>query len=165
MIALEAADRSAQGKLHIRRAVPADLPLIAAIEGVSFSAPWPEDHLGAYFGDRASIVLVAEEGLIVGFLIARDEPTADGRRMLHIHDLAVAPSRRRQAVGSSLLAKLIGIARSQGIPRLRLEVRVENEGARLFYEHHGFQVVRRVARYYEDGGAALRMERHIAADR
>lgn len=151
--------------MQIRRGTRADLPAIVAIENQCFPDPWPSDLIESYFDDRRAVILVAERSEPIAFLIARNEPTRPGERALHIHDFAVAPSYRRQTVGSSLLSELMGVAGTQKVARIRLEVRVENEAARQFYHHHGFSVVRRVARYYEDGGAALRMERHIAADR
>lgn len=144
--------------MRVRNAAPADLPAIAAIEGRSFPDPWPEELLAAYFGDPRALILVAEEGGLVGFLIARDESTLWGSRALHIHDLAVDPDHRRRGVGTALLAELKTVARERGVPRIRLEVRLHNEGARRFYEEHGFRAVRRLARYYEDGSPALRME-------
>jgi len=147
--------------VRIRLGQPNDLPRIAAIEGASFPAPWPEDFLDAYLTDGESIVLVAEDGQVVGFLIARDECAADGRRAFHIHDLAVDPSHRRKGVASALLAELIRIALAQGMTFLRLEVRLGNHGARVFYERHGFRETTRFPHYYEDGGAASRMERTL----
>lgn len=153
-----AADRSAQRKLRIRSARLADLPALAAIERASFPDPWPEEFLRAYLDDPHALALVAEDPQPVGFLIVRDEAAARGGRALHIHDLAVAPPCRRRGVGSALLAELVRVARCRGVARIRLEVRVTNEAARRFYEKHGFQAVRRLARYYGDGGAALQME-------
>lgn len=144
--------------MRIRPAARTDLPAIAAIESQSFPNPWPQDSIEAYFDDDQTVILVAERPEPVAFLIARYECPPRGGAVLHIHDFAVAPAHRRQKVGSALLVELIGIARTRGIPRVGLEVREGNEGARRFYEHHGFNVVRRMARYYEDGGAALRME-------
>ncbi len=149
--------------VRVRRATLADLPPIAAIEKASFPDPWPADFLAAYFDDRHALVLVAEVPCVVAFLIARDEFSRQRERVLHIHDLAVTPAHRRRGAATALLAELTAIAQALGGRRIRIEVRVDNESARRFYEHHGFQVVRRLARYYDDGGAALRMERRIAA--
>jgi ribosomal-protein-alanine N-acetyltransferase len=143
--------------MRVRPATPADLPRLAAIEALSFPDPWPEDYLDAYLADGDSLFLVAEVPELAGFVIARDESAPRGGRALHIHDLAVDPRHRRRGVGTALLAAMIGIATAQGIPRLRLEVRVENVPARRFYEAHGFQVVGRANRYYPDGADALRM--------
>lgn len=149
--------------MRIRRATHADLPAIVAIENQSFADPWSQDSIEAYFDDNRTVILTAEDLEPIAFLIARNESTPRGGRVLHIHDFAVAPAHRRQGVATTLLAELVAIARALGVRRIRLEVRVENETARRFYRHHGFSVVRRVTRYYEDGAAALRMERRIAA--
>lgn len=148
--------------MQIRPAVRTDLPAIIAIESQSFPNPWPRDSIEAYFDDDRAVILVAERLEPIAFLIGLHECTPRGGPVFHIHDFAVAPPHRRQKVGSSLLAKLIALARAQGISKVQLEVRVGNEAACRFYERHGFNVVRRMAHYYEDGGAALRMELDLA---
>lgn len=149
--------------MHVRPAARTDLPAIAAMESQCFPNPWPQDSIAAYFDDDRTVILVGERSEPIAFLIARREYPPRGGPVLHIHNLAVAPPHRRQKVGSALLAELI--ARAGEIPRIQLEVRVENEAARCFYEHHGFTVVRRMAHYYEDGGAALRMELDLSRAR
>ena len=47
--------------------------------------------------------------------------------------------------------------RVAGIVEVTLELRAGNAVARKFYEHHGFEVVRRVRRYYQGREDALRM--------
>jgi len=145
--------------VQVRPARPTDLPAIAAIEVRSFPDPWPEALLAGYFDDRQALILLAEEEEPLGFLIARVESPPRGGRTLHIHDLAVDPPHRRRGVGSALLAALTQAALREHISRLQLEVRVGNEAGLRFYERHGFRVTRRLAHYYEDRGAALRMER------
>lgn len=145
--------------MQVRPARPTDLPAIAAIEARSFPDPWPEALLAGYFDDRQALILLAEEEEPLGFLIARVESPPRGGRTLHIHDLAVDPPHRRRGVGSALLAALTQAALREHISRLQLEVRVGNEAGLRFYERHGFRVTRRLAHYYEDRGAALRMER------
>jgi len=144
--------------VRIRPATPTDLSAIAAIEETSFPDPWAAESLGAYLEDPQALILVADDPEPIGFVIARVESSRRTGRALHIHDLAVAPPCRRQGAGTALLNEVIAIARDQGVPRVRLEVRVQNESAQAFYARLGFRVVRRLPRYYEDGGAALRME-------
>lgn len=144
--------------MQIRRASRTDLPAIVAIEDQSFPDPWSQSSIAAYFGDPHAVILLAVDPQPVGFLIARREATPRGGWVFHIHDLAVAPTHRRQGAAGALLAELGAIARAQRASGIRLEVRVDNESAHRFYEHQGFKVVRELARYYEDGGAALRME-------
>lgn len=151
--------------MQIRPATRADLPTIAAIEAESFPDPWPRDWIEAYFDDDQAVVLLAGDPQPIGFLIARGESFRQRERLLHIHDLAVTPAHRRQGAATALLTELTAIAQASGVRRIWLEVRVENEAARRFYEYHGFRVVHRVAHYYEDGGAALRMEQPLTAGR
>ncbi len=165
MNALEVADGSPRREVRIRRATPADLPRLAAIEVASFREPWPEDFLDAYLSDGESLFLVAEAPQLAGFIIAREELAPDGRRAFHVHDLAVDPPQRRHGVASALLAELTRIALPQGTNLLRLEVRLGNHGARLFYERHGFREVGRIPRFYEDGSDAIRMERTLDLSR
>jgi ribosomal-protein-alanine N-acetyltransferase len=40
-------------------------------------------------------------------------------------------------------------------------VRAANDQARAFYERYGFEKVRRVSRYYEDGGDGWRMAKEL----
>lgn len=146
--------------MRVRFGRRTDLPAIAAIEAASFPQPWPPAALAAYLADEGTVVLVAEEGPPVGFLIACRERAAGGL-VFHIHDLAVAPPRRRTGVASALLGELMRIAVAEGIPLLRLEVRTENEAARRFYARWGFRATRRLPHHYEDGADGLRMERAV----
>ncbi len=141
----------------IRLARPEDLPAICAIEEKSFAHPWPEELLAAYLGEKGCLVLVAEEREVIGFLIACCERSG-GRAVFHVHDLATAPESRRQGVATALLEDLIRSAIAARVSSLRLEVRPQNEAALRFYARHGFETIRRIYRYYEDGGDALRME-------
>ncbi|GAB4305154.1 MAG: ribosomal protein S18-alanine N-acetyltransferase [Candidatus Bipolaricaulota bacterium] len=143
--------------MRVRFGRRTDLPAIAAIEAASFPHPWPSDLLAAYLDDEGTVVLVAEEGSPIGFLIACRERAAEVP-VFHIHDLAVAPPHRRRGAASALLGELMRIAVAERIALLRLEVRIANEAARRFYERWGFRPTRRLGRYYEDGGDALRME-------
>lgn len=144
--------------MQIRPATHTDLPAIAAIEGASFPDPWAAESLEAYLADSRALLLVADDPEPIGFVIARLEPSGRTGPALHIHDLAVAPPCRRRGAGTALLNEVIAIAREQGVPRVRLEVRVQNKTAQVFYARLGFKVVQRLPRYYEDGGEALRME-------
>jgi ribosomal-protein-alanine N-acetyltransferase len=47
------------------------------------------------------------------------------------------------------------------VAQLQLVVRVNNRPALAFYEKHGFQLKRRVPRYYEDGGDGIAMVRTV----
>ncbi len=69
---------------------------------------------------------------------ASDDPTGDS---FYIEWLAVMPHARRQGVATSLLDHAAGQARARGLDYLALEVLIENEDARRFYDRYGFEQV------------------------
>ena len=88
--------------------------------------------------------LVAErDGRIVGFLVARQVA-----HELEILNLAVAPLFRRQGIGRELLRQVLDSAATASASNVYLEVRSSNKLATAFYQHHGFQILSRRARYY-----------------
>jgi ribosomal-protein-alanine N-acetyltransferase len=54
-------------------------------------------------------------------------------------------------VASALMESTLRRLRLRGVSRFGLMVKVTNETARAFYQKYGFNNVRRVRRYYEDG--------------
>lgn len=61
-----------------------------------------------------------------------------------IQMLAVLPEARRQGIATRLIEHAADRARSKGLKRLVLDVIIDNEGARRFYEHAGFREVKRI---------------------
>ncbi len=82
--------------------------------------------------DLFLVAIVGEE--LVGTVIGG----FDGRRG-HVYHLAVAPSYRRQRIGSRLMDELEARLRAKGCLRCYLLVRPGNEGARRHYEQLGWQ--------------------------
>ena len=74
---------------------------------------------------------------------------ASVRRDGYILFLAVAPDAREHGYAKRLIAI---VADENG--SVTCHARTTNEGALGFYEHVGFDVVRRIDNYYEDGGDA-----------
>ncbi len=74
---------------------------------------------------------------------------ASVRRDGYILFLAVAPEHRGEGFGQRLVATVAEAHR-----RVTCHARTTNEDALGFYEALGFERVRRIDNYYEDGGAA-----------
>ena len=72
------------------------------------------------------------------------------RRDGYILFLAVAPEHRGEGFGERLVATVAEKHR-----RVSCHARTTNEGALAFYRALGFERVRRIDSYYEDGGAAF----------
>lgn len=126
-----------------------DLAAVARLEDLSFDDPWSLDALlGELRTDRLRLPLVAEQdGEVCGYLMAWK--VID---QLHILNIATDPARRRQGIGSALLAAAATAAAELGMQEITLEVRAGNREAISFYKGHGF--VRRGLRpgYYQDNG-------------
>ena len=80
----------------------------------------------------------------------------------HLDLLAVAPAYRRSGVARQLLQWLEKCAVVAGIFKVELEVRSENEGSQLFYEHMGYHRLVQLPGYYQGKESALRMARDLS---
>ncbi|MFB6084392.1 MAG: ribosomal protein S18-alanine N-acetyltransferase [Halorientalis sp.] len=139
----------------VREAVQADLLAVYRIEKASFPQPWPFAAFQQYVGEPG--FLVAEVGASVAGYVVADAVPNHGRPLGHVKDLAVHPDRRGQGVGSTLLRRVLGVMRTQGVAEVKLEVRAGNEAALDLYRAFGFEHRRTVPRYYDDGENALVM--------
>jgi [ribosomal protein S18]-alanine N-acetyltransferase len=143
--------------IEIRRACVDDLPAILRIETKSFDRDaWDRELFLDYLNRPArSVFLVAAiNRKVVGYALAFHSETR-----AEIHSIAVAPAQRGQGVAAALLRRIIALLRRRGFETVSLNVRLENEAAIRLYRKLGFQRVRRVNGYYEDGAPAWRMRR------
>ena len=141
------------GTLAIRRMRLEDVPVVHAIDTMSFSLPWPERSFRFEVSENpAARGWVAEAevdgrvhiiGMLVLWLLV-DEA--------HIATLAVRPEFRRRGVGGRLLVEALHAARAEGARRALLEVRAGNAAAQAMYRKFGFAVAGRRPRYYKDNG-------------
>ena len=145
--------------LHVRQAERADLLAVLGIEKASFPQPWPYEAFTSFLGEPA--FLVAEvEGETVGYVVADVTPT-HGQRLGHVKDIAVHPDRRGDGVGTTLLTHALTELTLQGADSVKLEVREGNDDAKRLYRAFGFEPLRRVQSYYEDGEDAIVMIRNV----
>ena len=141
---------------------PEDLDEVLAIERASFSMPWSR---GAFLYEIqqnrvARCRVMRDAGEIVGYLCLWE--IADE---IHVTNVAVHPTRRRQGIARSLLSGLLGEAQARDIRLLVLEVRPSNREAIGLYESFGFRVTgRRRGYYYDTGEDALVMETRLPVD-
>lgn len=107
-------------------------------------------------GTDSSVVVARREQRLAAFAIMHfGEDTA------HLNLLAVAPEHRRQGLGRQLMDWLTLTAIEAGVFRINLELRTNNEAARLFYARLGFEKLDVVQGYYQGREAALRMSRKL----
>lgn len=121
----------------IRDASPEDIGALEELERLCFSIPWTAEQLSSQMPDGEHEFLTADCGgaLLgyVGMMHVLDEG--------YISNVAVAPSARRQGIGSALIDELLSRAEALALSFVTLEVRQGNEPAKALYEKHGFQAV------------------------
>ncbi|HEX8835251.1 MAG TPA: ribosomal protein S18-alanine N-acetyltransferase [Abditibacteriaceae bacterium] len=137
-----------------RRAAPADLDAIVAIDSVSFKQPWARTSFERAFVDPNSVVLLVEHnGVPCGFGVAwcvGDEA--------EIATLAVDAAVRGKGVGEQIMRALLDECVTRGAVVVFLEVRPSNLAAQSLYRRLGFESVGLRPNYYADGEAAVIMK-------
>lgn len=135
-----------RNSVDIVSAVCEDIPAIARLEKLCFSAPWSENALLETMSREETVFLVAKSGEkicgYVGCYYVLDEG--------YITNVAVDPECRRCGIGRALIEELVARARGKQLAFLTLEVRVSNDAAIALYEQNGFEKVGRRPRFYSD---------------
>lgn len=143
---------------HLRRATPADLDAIMALEDVIYpDDAWSPLNMAAELQNPHGYYLVAVDAddAIVAYagLLA---PIGTGQG--DIQTVTVSPEARRQGLARTLLLQLLNEARRRGVEEVFLEVRVDNEPAQTLYRELGFEVISVRKGYYRGGVDALTMK-------
>jgi ribosomal-protein-alanine N-acetyltransferase len=143
------------GGIAIRRAERADLLDVFRIEEASFPEPWPYSAFERFLGEPGFLV-AAEGTAVLGFAVSDVTPN-HGRDIGHLKDLAVRPEDRNRGIGRRLVARSLVRMAAEGATTAKLEVRESNDPARSLYREVGFDVARRLPRYYQNGEDAFLM--------
>lgn len=148
--------------LEIREAQRGDLEAMVRLERAARPDPFSRDLLAREFGIGVSYQWVARSegdgdgslaGLLVFWIVGGEA---------QIHDLAVAPARRREGIATALVTHLVEFATAEGARVVTLEVRQNNRAAIALYESLDFEIIGRREAYYSDTGeAALLMTRRL----
>jgi ribosomal-protein-alanine N-acetyltransferase len=124
------------------------LPAVMRIERRSHPKPWSvgvfTSELSQHEGARYYVVL-RSGGKVAGYgglMFVADEA--------HVTNVAIAPSLRRQGLGTRLLAHLAREGARRGCQAMTLEVRIGNHPAQSLYKNFGF-VTEGVRRNYYPG--------------
>jgi len=120
----------------IRRATEADAAevsrvFVAARDLMPYLPQIDDEHrpvLGGWFIERGPIFVDEDDGRVLGFSGVKDG------ELTHLY---VDPAAQNRGVGSRLMEH----AKAESPDGLYLWVFQKNEGARRFYERHGFQLV------------------------
>jgi ribosomal protein S18 acetylase RimI-like enzyme len=148
----------------VRKATLADLDRLVELEHHVFTT----DHLSRrslrrFLDARTAELLVAEEpdGTLAGTAIVLFRQASDVARL---YSIAVAPHMGGRGLGPTLLDAAEAAALARECRLIRLEVHATNAKAISLYRKRGYREFGRHARYYEDGGDALRFEKRLTPD-
>jgi len=93
----------------------------------------------ALLADPRTLMLVAFDGeLPVGFVLAHELPRRHGERAnLFVYEVEVAESHRRRGIASTLLVRLVELARERGIRSGFVLTEPDNDPANALYRSAG----------------------------
>lgn len=143
--------------MEIVKASLRDLNALRKLEKVSFEKDaWPLLDLFAVLTFPEVIRYKAvEDGCMAGF-VAGDPRPSDGWGW--VATIAVDPRFQRRGIGRALLHQCEA---NLGVPRVRLTVRMSNQGAVAMYEKEGYGLIDIWQGYYNDGEDAMLMEKTL----
>lgn len=150
---------------RLRRAVPADLAQIMAIEREVFATDaWSEAVMGSELaGPNAHYLVAARE----------DDPTwaelvayagllaPPGAVIADVQTVAVRSTDRRGGLGRTLMLALEAEARRRGAREVLLEVRADNPDAQRLYVSLGYEPIATRRGYYQPDGVDALVMRHV----
>ena len=149
-----------QGR-HIRRAKPADIPAIMAIERECFVEPWDEEVFVQTLEWTPFFFFVSmADGKIRGFVVGCLENTGSAVYG-HISNLGVTAAYRGKGLGRLLVSRLERQFVLEAAEGALLEVRVSNTDAQKFYHRLGYREAFLLSGYYSNGEDALVMMRDL----
>ncbi|MGZ4863140.1 MAG: ribosomal protein S18-alanine N-acetyltransferase [Halobacteriota archaeon] len=142
----------------IRRFQPSDFERVIGIEKEAFNEYNPILFMAAYETFPDGFLVVEKDGDVVGFL------TTIATSMFDVKILSLAIDRRFQNKGfaSMLMQHLFEVLRTKGVLKILLEVRLSNFLAQRLYLSLGFNLVKVINSYYQDGEDAYLMEKMLA---
>jgi ribosomal-protein-alanine N-acetyltransferase len=144
--------------IEIRKFRWAELDRIEGIEKASFGKDAYDRNLFAEFFHKCGGLFLV--GLRRGRVCAYMITCVRGERA-EVISIAVDPAARGRGAASSLMQSTLRRLRRRKVARLVLMVKTNNGAARAFYAKYGFEKVRIVRKYYEDGSDGLLMARTV----
>jgi len=145
----------------IRIASIADIPALAALENRSFDSDRLSERSFRHMLTRGNGVTIVDEeaGRLRGYVMTLFHRNTTVARM---YSLAIDPAFRGQGISKALIAAAESASLDRGMVAMRLEVRADNSAAQQLYLSLDYVQFDFVPGYYEDGEAALRLEKELA---
>jgi len=145
----------------IRIASTADIPALAALENRCFESDRISERSFRHMLTRGNGVTIVDEGSgrLRGYVMVLFHRNTTVARM---YSLATDPDFRGQGISKALITEAESASLDRGMVAMRLEVRADNSAAQQLYLSLDYSQFDFVPGYYEDGAAALRLEKELA---
>jgi len=152
-------DNRMPATVAIRPFHPDDMERILEIERASFGRDAYDRNLFAEFFHTCGRLFLVAAGRkrVCGYMVTNIRGQWPDRAELV--SVAVDPPWRGQGVAAALMRNTLRRLRLRRVARFTLVVRETNGTARRVYEHYGFQKMRTLRRYYEDGEDGILMRK------
>ncbi|MFC7072010.1 GNAT family N-acetyltransferase [Halovenus rubra] len=134
--------------VEIRQGRPADHPTLRTIQKQTLAEPSPELLGTAVHGPPE--LLVADDGEPIGYTLF-----IAGNEEAILLEIAVAPPRQGNGIGSTLITETCLYLDELCIERVRLTAHAADDRAKQFYKRHGFESEDYLTGYFESGDAVL----------
>ncbi|WP_370153237.1 GNAT family N-acetyltransferase [Ferrovibrio sp.] len=148
------------GKPGFRTARTADLDALVALEERCFAGDRMSrrSYAAALRNPRALLLVIPGDTSLLAAATAFSRADSPAARL---YSIAVDPAARGAGLGRRLLQAMETALRRRGAGALRLEVSTGNKSALALYRKSGYGIIGRIARYYEDGSDAWRLEKRL----
>lgn len=122
---------------------------VVAIEQLTSPRPWSKELFASELKQATSRGFVATrpDSSVAGFACLM----STGHEV-HVTNLAVDPTLRRQGIATLLMLRLVAESQTWGFDDMTLEVRESNEPAKALYRRFGFEEEGVRPRYYAETG-------------
>jgi ribosomal protein S18 acetylase RimI-like enzyme len=144
----------------IRTAALPDLDRLEILEQSSFFCDAVNRRsMRDFLRSDAAVILLDEcDGRLRGHVVIRFNAR---HRIARIYSIAVDAAHQGQGVGTGLVKAAESAARERGRLKVRLEISVDNVASQALFTRAGYTVFGEYEEYYDDGGAALRLEKNL----
>lgn len=148
----------------LRRAAPADLDALVALEDRAFEGDRLSRRSFKRFLERSrtsDLLVLDQDGVLLGYALV---VYRSGTALARLYSIAVDPACKGRGFGARLLGEAECAAFARDCAVMRLESRPDNTAAIALYKTHGYRQFDVVPDYYEDHAAALRFHKWLVTE-
>ena len=141
---------------QIRLFQPTDMFSVIKLASNTLTEIYGSNLFNYFYETFPNLFIVAEKNhKIIGFIIGITTANNNSKILM----LAVNKQNRKQKIGTDLIKKFEKQILHYNIDNIELEVRTDNIIAQKFYEKHGFKIVNKIPKFYQDGKNAYTMRK------